>query len=78
MASREVDYDLDYRSGQPSIVLTRFLTSAWRLFQQHGYAAVEVPVEIGERLPGIALNRNQLGPPATYGRGKTPLLRGAR
>ena len=41
-------YDLDYRSGQPYIVLTRFLTSAWRLFQQHGYASVEVPVEIGE------------------------------
>ncbi len=44
----EVVYDLDFRSGQPSIVLTRFLTSAWRLFQQHGYAAVEVRVEIGE------------------------------
>ncbi len=44
----EVVYDIDYRSGQPSIVLTRFLTSAWRLFQRHGYAAVEVPVEIGE------------------------------
>ena len=41
-------YDIDYRSGQPCIVLTRFLTSAWRLFQQHGYESVEVPVEIGE------------------------------
>ncbi len=43
----EVVYDIDYRSGQPSIVLTRFLTSAWRLFQQHGFEQVEVPVEIG-------------------------------
>ena len=40
----EVVYDIHRRSGQPTIVLTRFLTSAWRLFQQHGYAAVEVPV----------------------------------
>ena len=32
----EVVYDLDFRSGEPSIVLTRFLTSAWRLFQQQG------------------------------------------
>ena len=44
----EVVYDIAYRSGQPSIVLTRFLTSARRMLQQHGFEQVEVPVEIGE------------------------------
>ena len=40
----KVVYDIDCRSGQPSIVLT----SPWRLFQRNGYEPVEVPVEIGE------------------------------
>ena len=44
----EVVYDIECRSGQPSIVLTRFLESAWRLFQRNGFEKVEVPVEIGE------------------------------
>ncbi len=43
-------YDLDFRPGQLSIVLTRFLKSAWKVFWREQFdqvEKVEVPVEIG-------------------------------
>ena len=46
----EVVYDLDFRPGQLSIVLTRFLKSAWKVFWREQFdqvEKVEVPVEIG-------------------------------
>ena len=48
MEGSRVVYDIDHRAGQPLIVLTRFLTNAWRLFQRNGFEKVEVPVEVGE------------------------------